>query len=125
MMATASIWPGLTVLKVLDIPVIGRLEVFFLILWMGFGLRPAFTTHMAVSYALTGLWGNKLKHGYSYLVIGLGAVLIGFALIPMNINEISKLNNYIGQLFWAVGIGYPLLCLGTAALRGKVNPLTN
>ncbi len=119
MMKTISIWPGLTVLKLLEIPGLGRLEIFFLLLWMGFSLRPTFTCHMASSYALTGLWGRKSSRAYLYYVLGLGLTQMAFAFVPISADEISMLGDFVGKLFWIMGVGYPLLFLGTAALRKK------
>lgn len=123
MLAQISIWPGLSILKVLSIPVIGRSEVFFLLLWMGFSMRPAFTMHMAGSYALTGLWRKGTSRTYLYLVIALGLMLILIAFIPLNTEDIYKLGDYVANMYWIVGLGYPLLYLAAAAWRRKAAAL--
>ncbi|WP_054697035.1 GerAB/ArcD/ProY family transporter [Syntrophomonas palmitatica] len=117
------VWPGITILKVLDFPVIGRFEIFYLLLWMGFGLRPAFIMHMASSYTLSGLWGTTTNRTYQYYLLGLGAVMVLFAFVPISTDQVFRMADFSGRMFLVIGIVYPFLYLCMAALRSKLGSL--
>lgn len=115
------IWPSVVLLKVVDIPVIERLEFFFLALWMGLASRPVINMCFASSYSLTRLLKLDLEKYYSDMVIAVGLAIYVVALIPDNIVQVFKFATYGGYGFFIAAIGYPLLFHIAAFLRkGKV-----
>lgn len=113
--------PGIVLLKVVDIPVIERLEFFFLAFWIGLVSRPVINMCLAVSFSLTRLFKLDMEKYYSLTVIVVGIFIYIFALIPDNIVEVYKYSTYVGYGFFIAGIGYPVLFNFAAFLRkGKI-----
>ncbi len=115
------IWPTVVLFKVVDVPVIERLEVFFLAFWMGLVSRPVMNMCFASSYSLTRLLKLDMEQYYSYMVILVGLSIYVVALIPDNIVQTFKFATYGGYAFFIAAIGYPLLFHLAAFLqKGKV-----
>lgn len=115
------IWPALVLFKSIDIPVLERLEFFFLALWIPLLSRLIINICSIGSISLTQLLKLNISKYYSSMVIVIGAAIYVLALIPDNIVQAFKLSAYGGYGFLLIGIGYPLLFHLAAFLRkGKV-----
>ncbi|MEN6325166.1 MAG: endospore germination permease [Syntrophomonas sp.] len=116
------LWPGLMLLKVSQVPVLERMEFIFLIFWMGMGARPAINTGFAAALTLSQFlkMDEQKYHIYSLLFVGLGMYIL--SIIPRDLLSLFKLWDYAGYGFLVVGLGYPLLFLLAALMRGgKLN----
>lgn len=109
-------WPLLTLIKVIEIPVFERLEIFFLAFWLGLGVRPVLNNGLAVSYSLSKLFNTNFTT-YKIIVLLLGIVLYIGASIPNNILEAMKWSEYAGYANLVVLIVYPLIYNLMAFLR--------
>ncbi|QGT98729.1 hypothetical protein SYNTR_0136 [Candidatus Syntrophocurvum alkaliphilum] len=103
----ALIWPVMILLKVINIPVFERLELFFLVICMSVGIRAIFNFGFAASFSIADLL-NKIKL-YPYIIVGYCLFVYIGAQIPENIIEILNWAYYGGYLFLFFGIGYPIL----------------
>jgi spore germination protein len=111
-------WPGLRLLKVVDIPVFERMEFFFTILWIGLGPRPMINLLFAASYSLLQLLYLDLHKHYRLVVLIVGLTIFAGSLFPKNILQTFKWGEIIGRCYLVVGIFYPLLFLIAVFLRG-------
>lgn len=116
------LWPGLMLLKVSQVPVLERLEFVFLVFWMGMGARPAINMGFAAALTLSQFLkiDEKKYNIYSLLFVGLGMYIL--STIPRDLLSVFRLWDYAGYGFLVVGLGYPLLFLMAALMRGgKLN----
>lgn len=114
--------PVFTLLKVVDIVVIERLELFSTILFLGLGPRPVFNFTFAASFSLTQLLGLDIDRHYPIVVIGVGLLVYILALLPHDYIQIGKLENYVGYASLVIGIGYPVIFHIAAHLkRGRAS----
>lgn len=120
----ALLWPSLAILKLLDFPVIERLEIFFLASWSVLVTRPIFNMCFTASFSLTQLFKLDIDKFYPISVFIVGMLIYTVSLIPQNIVENFKFADYVGYAFLVISIGYPLLLHLVAFLRkGKVKQL--
>lgn len=102
------VWPTVTVLKTVDVPVIERLEFIFILLWVGIGVRPLTNQHFEVSYFLMQVMNiKKFKNAAIPPVIRSTII----AAIPQSISETFKYSNYVGILGMGIGVILPVLLL--------------
>lgn len=102
------IWPGLVLMKTTDVPVIERIEFFFILLWTGVVFRPLMNQYFAVSYLTSQLFG--MKEFRTGALFTLPAVLL-VSLIPKNIMESFKFSDYVGITSMLVGAAMPVLLI--------------
>jgi len=102
------VFPVLALFKSISISIFDRMEMFFLISWLGVGMRPAIILNMVGAHTLTRVVGLELNHFYPYMVgvVCLLSLLIG--ILPANVMEVFKLTNYLGMVFIVIALGYPL-----------------
>lgn len=110
-------WPVLTLLKISDIAVLERLELLFLSLWVGLGIRPVMNLGLATSYAVIQAFNLDLRY-YSWVVLAIGGAIFAVALQPDDILQVFEWADYAGYAFLVVALGYPLLYHLMAVLRG-------
>lgn len=110
-------WPVITLLKVPDASALGRLEIFFLLLWVGLGVRPAMNLGMSASYAALRTFNLDFNRYYAWMVLGVGASIYVLSLQPDNLLQALAWADYVGYAFVTVSLGYPLLYLLVALLR--------
>ncbi len=113
-----SMWPGLTILKVSQVSVFERLEIFYLLIMFYVISRTFITSQAAGVYALSSLFRNNqsFKPKLAWL-IGMGALIT--ALIPGTIIDVFKYTTYVSYMAMVIGLIYPLLFLGMSSLRSK------
>jgi len=114
-----QMFPALILLKVVQIPVIERLEFIFLFFWLGMGARPAINMGFAASLSLTQLLKIDEKKYLPYVLMFVGLAIFIIALLPQDILSVFKLSNYAGYAFYVIGIAYPLIFYVTALARGE------
>lgn len=115
------LWPAVILLKVLDIPVLERLEFFFMALWILIIVRPIFTFCFAGAFSLTQLLKLNIEKYYSLMVLIIALFIYIASLIPANITQVFKISTYAGYAFFVIGLGYPILLHLAAFIRkGKV-----
>ncbi|MDD2402512.1 MAG: endospore germination permease [Clostridia bacterium] len=103
------IWPVLELAKVVDVPVIERLEFFFLVVWLGVVARPVINHCFSAAFSLTQLLKLDVNKHYSLMVIAVGCLIYVISLIPSNLVLVLKYATYVGYSFLIVAIAYPLL----------------
>lgn len=104
-----KLWPAITLLKEVDIPVLRRLELFFLTFWLSQGARPVMNLLMASSFSLTGFFGLNVHKYYQIMLPFLGLIVGIIALVPGDVLQAFQWANYAGYAFGAVSLGYPIL----------------
>lgn len=110
-------YPGLYILKAVDFAVVERLEFFYLMFWMGWGVRPVFTTGAAAGYILTLVLKRDLKRFYFLSTAIIALLSLAVAWLPGDIDQVTKLSDLAGMLFLVFALGYPLLFLVASFLR--------
>lgn len=109
------VWPGVTILKVVNIAVIERLEFYFLAIWVGVVLRRVFNLSFAAALSLAQLFKKENRHGIAMLAVG---ICIYFAaLMPQNIAVNKVLVAYAVGSYLLAGVFYPLVLLGVLWTR--------
>ena len=114
-----QLFPALILLKVVQIPVIERLEFIFLFFWLGMGARPAINMSFAAALSFTQLINVDEKKYLPYLLMGVGSAIFILALLPGDILAVFKLAEYAGYAFYVIGIAYPLIFYIMALARGE------
>ncbi|MBO8159130.1 endospore germination permease [Thermosyntropha sp.] len=104
------IWPVLDLLSVRQIAVLERLEIVFLVFWLGIGARPVLNLNLASAYSICRLL--KLDNRKYYIWVTLLVVLAIYiiALIPDNLVVVFKLADFAGSMFLLISLGLPVLC---------------
>ncbi len=114
-------WPVLIILKVINIPLLNRLEFIFLLLWAAVIVRPVVNHGFMAALSLTQLFKLDINKYYFFTVVIISFLIYSVSLIPRNIVEVFKWVEYGGYAFLIFSIGYPLLLYLTALMRkGKV-----
>jgi spore germination protein (amino acid permease) len=115
------IWPGLILLKVVQVPVLERLEFVFLFFWLGTGARPAINMGFAASLSLSQLLKIDQQKFNTYSLMFIGLCLYIMALVPYDVLTAFKWADYAGYGFFVIGLGYPLLFhMALLLWKGKV-----
>lgn len=112
-------WPVITLLKVPYSSALGRLEIVFLLLWVGLGVRPVMNLGMSASYLAVRAFNLDFNRYYAWIALGLGAAIYILSLQPKNLLQVFTWADYAGYGFVAVSLGYPLLYLLVSLLRRK------
>lgn len=111
------LWPTLILIKTIEMPVIERLDFFFLAIWAGLAFRPVTNMCFAASCSLTQVLGLNEEKYYPFTVIILTVLIYILALIPGDIVQVFKFSTYAGYTFLVIAIGYPILFHFVAFLR--------
>lgn len=103
------LFPTLGLLKIVDFPLIHRLEFFFLAFWLGLGARPLMNYSLATSFTCTGFLGLDINKHYPLIVIIIMLITGIIAEIPRNSLQVLQWSTYAGYAFLIVALGYPIL----------------
>lgn len=112
-------WPGLYLMKVIPFPTIQRMELFFLAVWMGMGVRPAVNLGFAASYSFCELFNLNMNKYFIWVVVGITASIYLLSLYPHNILITFHWAQYACIAFPVIGVAYPLILHAGALLQGK------
>lgn len=105
----------LTILKVAQVPVVERLEFYFLAFWVGVILRRGINLFFAGALSLSQLLGKEAS--YRWALIGMGAAIQILILFPSSVPFVIELRPYMVACWLGIGIVYPLLLLGIGRVR--------
>ncbi|MGE5549944.1 MAG: GerAB/ArcD/ProY family transporter, partial [Bacteroidota bacterium] len=111
-----QIFPLLTLVRSLQAPVIERLDIYFIMIWL-----PAMGSSVIAYLMIVQLAAVEIFPRLSYrLVLGIVAVLlIGMTLPLTDFNIVQRLVNYVGVIqFAGLGLILPSLIWLVAAVRG-------
>jgi len=114
-----QLFPALILLKVVQIPVIERLEFIFLFFWLGMGARPAINMGFAAALSLTQILKIDEKKYLPYVLLLVGLVIFIAAMLPKDLLAVFKLSEYAGYAFYVVGIVYPIIFYIVALACGE------
>gem|GEM_PF-402224 len=103
------VWPVVVLLKIVDIPVISRLDFLFLSMWMVLGVRPALNLGFAASYTLGQVFKINLSKHFGVMTIIVFGSMFYLALLPPNLLVALEWAEYAGILVVLISYGYPLL----------------
>ena len=117
------LFPTLGLLKVVDFPLIHRLEFLFLAFWLGFGARPLMNFTMATSFNCTGFLGLDVNKHYPKIVLVVMLITGIIAEFPRNTIQALQWSSYAGYAFLIIALVYPVLYHLAAMVRkgGDVN----
>lgn len=117
-----QLFPGLVLLKIVQVPILERLEFIFLFFWLGAGARPVINMIFAASLSTTQLFKLDEKKFLTYTLIINSLVVYILAWLPKDILQVFKLADYAGYAFYAAGVALPLLYLIMAFIKGDKVP---
>lgn len=113
-------WPGVTILKIAQVPVIERFEFYFLAFWVGIVIRRAINPLFAAALSLAQLF--KTEERITPIILVLGAVVIFGNLLPTSVMLNIVLWNYASIAYLLIGFTLPLVLLIISWLRkGAIN----
>lgn len=117
------LFPTLGLLKVVDFPLIHRLEFFFLAFWLGLGARPLMNFSLATAFTFTGFLGLDVNKHYSKVVLIVMLMTGIIAEFPRNTIQALQWSSYAGYAFLIVALVYPALYHLAAMVhkRGDIN----
>lgn len=111
------LWPALVLFKITDIPVIQRLELFFLFVWVGIGIRPVVNNSFSASFSIAQLLNLDINRYYRIICIVVSVIVYLCSFIPTDIIQVFVYFNYIGYVFIIIAIGYPLLFIVVSSFK--------
>lgn len=117
------IWPAIVILKISDVGVIERLELFFLAMWMGLALRPSLNYGFSATFTIAKLFKIEKFKNFKFVAAGYWLLIFILAFIPKNTSDVFKYSSYTSYGFLITAIGYPIIFNVTAIIRkmGVVN----
>ena len=112
------LFPVITLYKSVSVPVIERLDLFFLTLWTVLAVRPCLNFALAAVRLTNGLFQNRLPR--RWLSAGIGLFLFFSMLLQSDIVGTIRILHWLGYVFLFLGIALPVLLLISS--RKKVVP---
>lgn len=112
------IWPTLELAKTTTLPgnILERLDAAFLAVWVTAVFTTLFSSYYFTVHALSKLVRLRDHRGLSFFVL---PFLFAAAMLPQNILHMYEIIAVVGRWGLVLTIGYPLLLLLVAAIRGK------
>lgn len=101
-------WPVLNLLSVHEVSVIERLEIIFLLFWLGIGARPAINLSLGAAYSFYRLFNLPAEKYYVWISMLVAVSIYIIALWPEDLIEVFKWADYGGAVFLLTSLGYPL-----------------
>ncbi|MDO4539616.1 MAG: endospore germination permease [Syntrophomonadaceae bacterium] len=112
-------WPVLLIMKLGKLPVIERMEFFFLLFWLGIGVRPMVNATCAMAHSLGTLFEFDFKRWFKPTVALLGAIIMVVSLLEQGVEQALKWSEWCGYMSAIFGIALPLLLCVIRLVRGK------
>lgn len=110
------VWPTVSLLNAVEVPVVERLEFFFIFLWNLVAFRTVGLQIFASGYTLSRIF--KLSdHGI--IVILLTPLVFFIAQYPKDLVQSFLLETPVSLLGGAIALGFPLLLLSASLILGK------
>lgn len=113
-----QLYPLLTLLNSVSIPVLERMDLLFMFLW-SVAFRPVINATCMASFSATRLFQLDVKKYYPLVVAGSGLIIYLLTFIPRDLYEALEFSYITSYIFVAFGLGYPLLYLAVAFRQGK------
>ena len=110
------VWPTVSLLNAVEVPVVERLEFFFIFLWSLVAFRTVGLQIFASGYTISRVF-KLADHGI--VVILLTPVIYFIAQYPKNLVQSFLFEVPISLLGGAIALGFPLLLLGVSLILGK------
>lgn len=112
-------WPGISILKVAQVPVVERFEFYFLAIWVGIVLRRAIIPVFAAALTLAQLF--RMEERSAPVVLAVGIIVWGCSLLIPSVAVNFWLVQYYSLVYLLIGFCFPLLLLLISWLRKGVN----
>jgi spore germination protein len=109
------LWPVINILKAVNIPFFGRVEFFFIFLWIGVGFTTIAAYLYLTTFSLTELLPIKNKNVFGLLLI---PIISQLALLPQNVVQLFNYTTWLAQFGTLLTFVAPLCLLIIAKLRG-------
>lgn len=106
-------WPVLVLMKTVEVPVIERLEFYFIPLYIMIAFRPIMNQYFACSYLTAQLFGIKEFRKVTPFIL---PVVLFIALYPPNIDEAIQYTDIVGFAGLFIGIILPAILLLVAVI---------
>lgn len=115
-------WPVLNLLSVHEITVIERMEIIFLLFWLGVGARPAINLSLGAAYSFYRLFNLPAEKYYVWISLLVAVIIYAIALWPKDLIEVFKWADYSGAVFLLTSLGYPFLYhIAKFIRKGRIN----
>lgn len=105
------IWPPILLYKIVRIPVLERLDIFFVILWITVAVRPSINYLFAASYSLYELLKIRDTSYFPITCVVAVFTILIIDIFPGNIGQFFALADILGYGYYVVGIAFPLIFL--------------
>jgi len=112
-----EMWPLLTLAKTQEIPVLQRGDLFFLLMLLGFGIKPVVNFVFASSYCLVQILKRDENRYYSPLAFVITIIVLCLSLIPANTLTFFNYQRIVGIISPIIGVGFPVFLLALSWLR--------
>ncbi|MBR3691332.1 MAG: GerAB/ArcD/ProY family transporter [Clostridia bacterium] len=112
------LFPVITLYKSVTVPVIERLDLFFLTLWTVLAVRPCLNFACAAVQLTDGALQKRVPH--RGLTFAVGGLLFLLMLAQSDIILTIRIIHYLGYGYFLLGILLPILCL--LSPRGRKEP---
>lgn len=112
-------WPVLLIMKLGKLPVIERMEFFFLLFWLGIGVRPTVNATCALAHSVGTLLNLDFKRWFKPIVLMIGAAIMAVSLIEQGIEQALRWSEWCGYLSAVFSLLFPLLLCLLRLIRGK------
>jgi spore germination protein len=109
-------WPTLRLLATAEVPVVERIEFFFIQWWIAVSFRPITIQYFCAGHIFAELF--KLK-SQTWSILAIFPVIIFTAYYHKSIFQIFKFSDYIGQSALVIGIALPLLLIIIGLFTGR------
>lgn len=116
-----QVTPVLVMFKSVSYPLLERMDILFMLVW-SIAFRPAFNLLCMSGYSLTRLLNLQKRKHYLIILTVSGTAAYLLSLIPTSIVDIIIYSEWQGFTHPVVGLGYPLLYLLAARIRGGKMP---
>jgi spore germination protein (amino acid permease) len=111
-------WPGVTILKIAQVPVLERLEFYFLAIWVGIVLRRIINVIFSAALAIAQLF--KAEDKIASIMLLIGAAIFSGSFISPTVMQYDVLLEYFSIVYLLIGMLLPLLLLLISWFRKEV-----
>jgi len=112
-------WSLVGIFKTVQLPVLERIDFFFLLMFVGLVIRPIGTLFLLAIIPLEEMLKNRLKGYTSIIPYVIATVIFGLTQLMTNSLDIQRWVKMLFPFTLMAQIGYPLLIFIFARLRGK------
>lgn len=103
------IWPPILLYKIVAIPVIERLDIFFVILWITVAVRPSVNYLFVAAYSASRIIKIKKHEHFAFICVLVAVLIFLLDIIPRNVEQFFALADILGYGYYVAGIIFPLM----------------